>query len=168
MQLRIALQAGVLALLLVTAIPLYAQTYGFTAEADNAQMWRRQVFNQLASKKGYPPGGHDQSGTAKVKFVIDRQGRLLSRELLESSGSELLDAAALRMIERAEPFPKPPAVVETDKFTFVVPLKFQVPNLPWACSKGCENDARCRSRCLSISSKGAPAASKRGDQPDKR
>lgn len=85
------------------------------------------------SKKALPPGAAGQSGTAKVKFVIDRQGKLISRELVESAGSEILDTAALTLIERAEPFPEPPAEVRDDSFTFTVPIKFASrKQLPWA------------------------------------
>ena len=84
------------------------------------------------SKREFPPGTTG-GGTAKIKFVFDRQGKLISRELVESTGSELLDAAALRMIERAAPFPQPPAEVKDDRLSFTVPIIFaNRKQLPWA------------------------------------
>ena len=81
----------------------------------------------------FPPGAGGQTGTAKVKFVIDRQGKLISTALVESTGSELLDAAALTMVERAEPFPEPPPEVKDDSLDFTVPVIFTSrKQLPWA------------------------------------
>jgi protein TonB len=36
----------------------------------------------------------------------------------------LLDAAALTMLENAEPFPEPPPEVEGDNFNFSIPVVF--------------------------------------------
>jgi protein TonB len=131
MQVKIPLLAGLFGLLLVSAIPSYAQTVN--AQTNTVEAWKKKIEIQLVSKRVFPPGAEGQSGTAKVKFVIDRQGKLISRELVESTGSELLDAAALRMVERAEPFPEPPAEVSDDSLTFKVPVIFaKGKQLPWA------------------------------------
>jgi periplasmic protein TonB len=127
MQVKIPLLAGLFGLLLVTAIPSYAQTVN--AQTNTVEAWKKKIVIQLMSKREFPPGAKGQGGTAKVKFVIDRQGKLISRELVESTGSDLLDAAALRMVERAEPFPEPPA--EVTDLTFMMPVIF-ARQLPWA------------------------------------
>jgi protein TonB len=129
MQVKIPLLAGLFGLLLVTAIPSYAQTVN--AQTNTREAWKKKIVIQLVSKREFPPGAKGQGGTAKVEFVIDRQGKLISRELVESTGSELLDAAVLRMVERAEPFPEPPAEVTDLTFTFTVPVIF-AKQLPWA------------------------------------
>ncbi len=127
MQVKIPLLASLFGLLLVSPIPSNAQTVS-TVEA-----WKKKIVIQLVSKREFPPGAKGQGGTAKVKFVIDRQGKLVSRELVESAGSELLDGAALRMVERAEPFPEPPAEVRDDGLTFTVPVIFAATKqAPWA------------------------------------
>ena len=133
MQVKIPLVASLFGLLLVSAIPSYAQTDGRNAQTNTVEAWKKKIVIQLASKREFPPGATGQSGTAKVKVVIDRRGKLISRELVESAGSELLDAAALRMVERAEPFPEPPADVSNDRFIFVVPFNFaNRKQAPWA------------------------------------
>lgn len=133
MQATIARFAGWVGLILVSAIPSYAQTEGRNSEASALDAWRKKIVIQLMSNKTFPPGARDQSGTAKVKFAIDRQGKLLSKELVESTGSELLDAAAIGMVERTEPFPEPPAEVTDDKLSFTVPVIFaKRKQLPWA------------------------------------
>jgi periplasmic protein TonB len=131
MQVKIPLLASLLGLLLVSAIPSYAQT--LNAQTNTVEAWKKKIVIQLVSKREFPPGAKGQGGTAKVKFVIDRQGKLISRELVESAGSELLDGAALRMVERAEPFPEPPAEVSDDGLTFIVPVIFAAgKQAPWA------------------------------------
>jgi protein TonB len=129
MQVKFPLLAGLFGLLLVSAIPSYAQTVN--AQADTVEAWKKKIAIQLGSKKEFPPGAIGQTGTAKVKFAIDRRGKLISRALVESTGSELLDAAALRMVERAEPFPEPPAEVKDNGLAFTVPVVFRK-QLPWA------------------------------------
>ncbi|WP_245310342.1 energy transducer TonB family protein [Bradyrhizobium jicamae] len=125
--------AGLFGLLLASESPSYAQTNGPDGQTNAVEVWKKKIASQLASKRAFPPGAIGQSGTAKVKFAIDRQGKLISRALVESSGSELLDAAALTMVERAEPFPEPPAEVKDEEISFTVPVFFAVrKQLPWA------------------------------------
>jgi protein TonB len=133
MQVKIPLVASLFGLLLFSAIPSYAQTDGLNAQTNTVEAWKKKIVIRLASKREFPSGATGQSGTAKVKVVIDRRGKLISREIAESAGSELLDAAALRMVERAEPFPEPPAEVSDDRLTFVVPFTFaNSKQVPWA------------------------------------
>lgn len=133
MQMKTPLLAGLFGLSLVSAIPSYAQTGDLNAQANTVEAWKKKITTQLASKKMFPPGAADQSGTAKVKFVIDRRGKLISAALVESTGSELLDAAALAMVERAEPFPEAPLEVKDDSLDFTVPVIFaRRKQLPWA------------------------------------
>ena len=132
MQVRIPLFGALFGLLLVSAIPSYAQTDGRNTPTSAVEDWKKKVVIQLVSKREFPPGA-TEAGTAKITFAFDRQGKLISRELVESTGSELLDAAALRMIERAAPFPEPPAEVKDDILSFTVPVIFaKRKQLPWA------------------------------------
>lgn len=133
MNARIPLLAGLFVLLLASASFSYAQPESVGAQASALEAWKKKIVILLVSKRTFPPGAAGQSGTAKVKFVIDRQGKLISRELVESTGSALLDTAALSMIERAEPFPEPPAELSDDSFAFTLPINFAGgKQLPWA------------------------------------
>lgn len=64
------------------------------------------------------------SGTAKLRFVLDAEGELLSVDIAESSGSELLDRAALNAVRRAAPFPPPPSAA-LPLPPFVIPFQFR-------------------------------------------
>ncbi|WP_299918190.1 energy transducer TonB [uncultured Roseobacter sp.] len=48
-------------------------------------------------------------GTAVIAFTIAADGGLAAAEVARSSGSSTLDNAALRIVQRAAPFPPPPA-----------------------------------------------------------
>lgn len=50
----------------------------------------------------------DVRGTATIAFVIASNGQLAHTKVARSSGSAALDKAALRIVERAAPFPPPP------------------------------------------------------------
>ena len=65
---------------------------------------------------------------------------------MESTGSEVLDAAALRMVERAEPFPEPPAEVKGDEHAFTMPVIFARKQVPWAGGHQSEDPAEERGK----------------------
>ncbi|WP_249137062.1 energy transducer TonB family protein [Bradyrhizobium canariense] len=88
----------------------------------------------IASRTFFPPAAMGQTGEARVAFVMDRSGKLISRTLAESAGSQSLDAAALAIVERAQPFPEAPSELTESSFSFTVPIvfrgrQFQVPPL---------------------------------------
>ncbi|MEO0550444.1 MAG: energy transducer TonB [Pseudomonadota bacterium] len=47
-------------------------------------------------------------GSAFVRFQLDETGRLMDIEISKSSGSRRFDRDALKVVERAEPYPPPP------------------------------------------------------------
>jgi len=83
-----------------------------------------KLHGQLARTKVNP---HTRiTGTVLVRFSVGRSGDLLSREVIASSGSQLLDNAALASVEKAAPFPAFPAGITVDKIVEVVPYRFSV------------------------------------------
>ena len=81
---------------------------GATAEAGNAALsnYPGQVMRKL-SRAPRPRVG--VRGAATVAFTVAANGRIETIGLAASSGSAKLDEAALRLVRRAGPFPKPPA-----------------------------------------------------------
>jgi len=67
----------------------------------------RSLSARLASRKFSPSGA--PTGTVVVRFSVSRSGGLLARSVARSSGSSVLDGAALSMVARAAPFPPFPA-----------------------------------------------------------
>lgn len=66
----------------------------------------------------------DRKGTVIVRFTVSAEGKLLSREIVQSSGSDKLDQAALAALERAEPFPPFPRGVGNSELAVSVPFRF--------------------------------------------
>ena len=114
------LRAGCLGLLTGAASDCYAQN-------DAVGRWETQITLRLADQRRFPPEARGQSGAAKVAFAIDRAGNLISENLIESTGSPQLDAEAIAMVRRAQPFPPPPPEVRDDTLKFELPVVFSSP-----------------------------------------
>jgi protein TonB len=64
------------------------------------------------------------SGTVLVRFTVGPKGEILSHEIQKSSGSKLLDDAAIAALERASPFPPMPTELAGGPLEVQVPFKF--------------------------------------------
>jgi protein TonB len=63
-----------------------------------------------------------------MRVRIDRGGAVRYAALEESSGIDILDAAAIDMIRRANPMPAAPANYPTgDLIEFLIPITFRAP-----------------------------------------
>jgi periplasmic protein TonB len=83
--------------------------------------WQSEVAARIRGAASYPSGS-TASGTARVGVTIDRNGRLVSRRLAGSSGSAVLDNAALAIVARAAPYPRfLPGMTEA-QISLTVPL----------------------------------------------
>ena len=72
-------RTGLIALLMVVSLPVNAET-------DDIKEWHKQIHTQLMSNTRFPPAARRQTGTAKVGFVHDRQGKLVLTGLAEKHG----------------------------------------------------------------------------------
>jgi protein TonB len=63
-------------------------------------------------------------GTVMVRFTVGPNGEVLSRSVQKSSGSKVLDDAALAAIERAAPFPPMPEKLAGGPLEVQVPFNF--------------------------------------------
>lgn len=96
MQMKFTLLA---VLVVLTAFPVHAQS---DALGESAHAWKARLSAHIAKSRFFPAGAWGQTGEARVGFVIDRSGNLVSRALAASSGSPLLDNAALEIVARAQ------------------------------------------------------------------
>jgi protein TonB len=99
---------------------------GATSKAASKVLvtWQRAMLGRVQRFHRYPGGAHNESGIAEVVFAIGRAGRVLSSRILKSSGYGTLDQDALKLIQRASPFPPPPVDVTDDRLTVVVPVRY--------------------------------------------
>jgi protein TonB len=101
------------------AAPKFGNEAARAALAD----WRSLVVSKLQAAKRYPSGTSAQ-GTATITFTLGRNGSVLGRSLIRSSGSSELDQEALVMITRAAPFPPFPASMPQASTSLTAPVRF--------------------------------------------
>jgi periplasmic protein TonB len=94
----------------------------FTQAGSNA--YNALVFGHLQRFKRYPPAAHGASGTAVVRFVLNRAGAVIESAVTNSSGNDVLDRAALEILRRASPFPPFPAVKPGPQDSYIAPVNF--------------------------------------------
>ena len=65
--------------------------------------YTQAVRARIEDEKTYPNGAKQRGmeGSAEVRYVLDRSGKLLAAEVVSSSGYPLLDRAALRAVQTA-------------------------------------------------------------------
>ena len=82
----------------------------------------------LARHREYPRTARlrRQEGTALLRFVMDRQGRVLSYRIERSSGVPALDRAVEEMLARASPLPSMPPETRNAQLELVVPVRFEL------------------------------------------
>ena len=90
--------------------------------------WHRQIALQVERHKGYPAAARTrhETGIAELAFKIDRQGMVLSSQVVRTSGFASLDQETIATVQRAQPFPPPPPNMPGDTFEFTVPIKFNI------------------------------------------
>jgi protein TonB len=88
--------------------------------------WEGLVLGALNKVKRYPGTAQRlrQQGVPYIRFVMDREGKVLSVRLERSSGFPVLDNEAVALPERAQPLPKPPDDVPGDEIELVVPIEY--------------------------------------------
>lgn len=76
------------------------------ADVTARRLYMGEIAKKLQRHKVNPRSA--QTGTVLLRFTVDPQGEIVSRTIVQSSGSKLLDDAALASLERSAPFPPPP------------------------------------------------------------
>ena len=93
---------------------------------ESQQAFAERLFKHLNAYKRYPASARlrHQEGVVSVRFTMDRSGRVLSFEVVKSSGAAVLDQEARDLVKRAEPLPFIPAEFWRDTLDLVVPIEF--------------------------------------------
>ncbi|WP_312166962.1 energy transducer TonB [Phenylobacterium sp.] len=80
----------------------------------------------LEAHKTYPKRARmrREEGVVHVHFAVDRQGRLLGGDVTRSSGYASLDAEAMAMLDRSNPFPGAPHTVRGERIEISTPVEF--------------------------------------------
>jgi len=94
--------------------------------SNGPDTWEGRVLAQLNRHRRYPRAAmaRRQQGVPYIRFVIDRDGEVLSSRLERSSGFPDLDREAVALAKRASPLPKPPYEKRGETIELVVPVEF--------------------------------------------
>jgi protein TonB len=90
--------------------------------------WRGILEAHLQKFQKYPRSAQRRNveGTVWLRFRMDRAGKVLSYAIERTSDQEVLDEAALAMIERAQPLPALPDDVPGDSIELIIPAVFNI------------------------------------------
>lgn len=82
----------------------------------------------LQRNKVYPRAAkaRNEQGRAHLRFTIDRQGNVLSYELVSSTGNKVLDAEVESLIRRVSPLPPMPPEMTQETLVMNVSVEFSV------------------------------------------
>jgi periplasmic protein TonB len=97
------------------------------ASSNAEHSWEAQILAHLERHRRYPIAARlrREQGVTIVRFRINRPGQVLSLSLTRSSGSRVLDGAAIDTIKRAQPLPHIPDD-RPDELDLTVPVEFFV------------------------------------------
>jgi periplasmic protein TonB len=87
--------------------------------------WQKELAAHFNKFKRYPADRKTPHADVVVSFVLDRMGHVISKRIVKGSGDPAFDAAALEMLQRADPVPPPPPLVADEGLTFSQPVIFQ-------------------------------------------
>jgi protein TonB len=90
--------------------------------------WQTGLIKHLQQYKRYPSDAQSrgEEGVVMLSFSVDRNGHVLARQVVHSSGFPELDAEVIAMIARAEPLPPFPASMTEAKLDLTVPIRFSL------------------------------------------
>lgn len=108
-----------------TAVPP-APVAAAPPSGDAVPTWQGALRAHLERHKRYPSAAQfrRQQGAPTVRFVMDREGKVLSAQLERGCGHSALDEEALALLERAQPLPAPPPEVAGERIEMRVPIQF--------------------------------------------
>ena len=92
------------------------------------QEFLSDVRRRIESNKTYPPTAIDAGieGSSGVRMTITKDGQLEKVEIVDSSGYEILDKAALQSVRSAAPFPPIPKNIGREKIEMNLYLVFRI------------------------------------------
>jgi periplasmic protein TonB len=96
------------------------------ASAAEAAAWRSAWSAALNWNRHYPEAARarGEQGTVRLALTIDRGGHVVSARLIASSGSSILDQAALEMARHVSGRPLPPEMGSSVSLT--VPVRYSI------------------------------------------
>jgi periplasmic protein TonB len=86
--------------------------------------WFAQLSAHFDKHKRSPQLQKFKNATVAIDVTFDRFGHVLSSSVAQSSGDPAYDEAALAMMRRSDPVPRPPPAVADEGLHFMLPVNF--------------------------------------------
>ena len=90
-------------------------------QQSDTSAWAKKIRNAIERKKFYPKGTRAR-GRVMIQVSVAPNGRLLNATVVQSSGFDVLDQAALTAVKRAQ-FPKAPESLRKPRYNFRIPIR---------------------------------------------
>jgi TonB family protein len=90
-----------------------------------AANWMKQISAYFELHKRYPKVSKGRETSVKVALVLNRLGHVVELGIARSSGDPAFDEAAISMIRRSDPVPRPPAGLTEDTFSYSLDVNFK-------------------------------------------
>ena len=92
------------------------------------EQYRQTISARIKQYEEYPlvAKRRQWQGTTVVQLRLTAEGKVADISVVEKSGYEILDEAAVKMIRRASPLPLPPEGLRGRDHTVLVPIRFRL------------------------------------------
>jgi protein TonB len=86
------------------------------------------LHSEIERHKTYPDRArrHGWEGEVRVRFVVERDGKVSGVKVISSSGCSVLDEAAAATLEQIERFPPLPASIQLSRLRLELPLVYRL------------------------------------------
>lgn len=83
----------------------------FQSLPAQANDWSKSVVTLIGKNQSYPRSAQvrKEEGVTKISINIDAEGKISNIEVMQSSGSEILDRESQKIFEKIGQFPPPPS-----------------------------------------------------------
>ena len=91
-------------------------------------IWGEMIKQKILKNLNYPKTAkkNNLDGVVFLRLKVDESGNLISLDVLQSSGSEVLDKAAKKAATDANKFPIAPKEIRGNNFVFRLPVRFKI------------------------------------------
>ena len=116
------------ALVSMAAMALMATPFVSYAGDGSLDKWIAKSNALVDQHMSYPHYAqrNEHTGDVYIRVTIDEDGSIVNHQLVEKSGSKLLDKASVRMLEKIGQFPAVPYSHAGDQMTFGVSLHYDL------------------------------------------
>ncbi len=96
-------------------------------EENEIQLYEEYLRDTIYSKKKYPTRARRMrhQGSVEMMFIIDRNGKIVKYEIVNSSKYSTLNKATMRLFEKIDKFDTPPEKLQTP-YEFKITLQYKL------------------------------------------